>query len=308
MKLPIKSKGQITGQEVQLFLEKELSKFFNVVKSGSESDLGIDFYCERIDEKGNPTGKYVAIQCKGTKDELLDRIQIKVSTVNYWRIQPFPVALCLVKLNTNKTLFCFPMDQSATSLSNLENKSYVTIKFDTQKELFLEGNKLNEEFETHLNLSGKTSLLAYTDYIKSLMESFNKPVIIDDLDLMKSDNIPSSQFLKFYKEISKTSLEYGRLIKNKILQLIKKMDYIMMAIEYDCPFFRNPSNSIVDFELSGGITPNIVKKAALDVINKFEINANFDVIVEMIECYTQLCNVNNSLKWCREIHKDTFLE
>jgi len=54
------------GEIAETEIKKRLSAFSNPMKP--TFDLGIDFYCELLEDDGIPTSRYFLVQAKGTKE------------------------------------------------------------------------------------------------------------------------------------------------------------------------------------------------------------------------------------------------
>jgi hypothetical protein len=72
-------------------IESRLKYFSNPMKPEPEHDVGIDFYCELI-EDGSPSLKFFLIQAKGTQhfDNKWGR-SFDRRTIHFWLSQPFPL-------------------------------------------------------------------------------------------------------------------------------------------------------------------------------------------------------------------------
>ncbi|MEQ8542297.1 MAG: DUF4365 domain-containing protein [Coleofasciculus sp. D1-CHI-01] len=112
-KLPKRTKSQKIGVSAADLLRSVFVEFCNVIPVPQDSDLGIDFICE-IMEGEYPTGKLFNIQCKGKKEAKLEgnsiTVPIKVTTLNYWLLQPNPTFLIVVDCQNKVFYWCFPQD------------------------------------------------------------------------------------------------------------------------------------------------------------------------------------------------------
>jgi hypothetical protein len=112
-KLPKRTSSQKIGISAAQLLNSVFAKFCNVIPVPQECDLGIDFICELLQED-YPTGKLFNVQCKGKEeveikvDEI--RVQIPVTTLNYWLLQRNPTFLVIVDCQNYAFYWSFPKD------------------------------------------------------------------------------------------------------------------------------------------------------------------------------------------------------
>ncbi len=112
-KLPKRTKSQRIGASAADLLSLVFTEFCNVIPVPQDRDFGIDFICE-IMQGEHPTGKLFNIQCKGKEDAKVEgnsiRVSIKVTTLNYWLIQPNPTFLIVVDRQKRTFYWSFPQD------------------------------------------------------------------------------------------------------------------------------------------------------------------------------------------------------
>ncbi|GCL38186.1 hypothetical protein SR1949_33000 [Sphaerospermopsis reniformis] len=114
-KLPKRTNSKAVGNIAANLLSATLSRFANPVAIPESQDIGIDFYCELLDQQGCPTGQMFNIQCKGTQEVQQEgdnfRITVKVSTANYWLIQPSPTFIIVVDIGKKTCYWAYPRKQ-----------------------------------------------------------------------------------------------------------------------------------------------------------------------------------------------------
>jgi len=112
-KLPKRTKSQRIGASAADLLNLVFTEFCNVIPVPQDRDFGIDFICE-IMQGEHPTGKLFNIQCKGKEDAKVEgnsiRVSIKVTTLNYWLLQPNPTFLIVVDRQKRIFYWSFPQD------------------------------------------------------------------------------------------------------------------------------------------------------------------------------------------------------
>lgn len=112
-KLPKRTKSQRIGASAADLLSLVFTEFCNVIPVPQDRDFGIDFICE-IMQGEHPTGKLFNIQCKGKEDAKVEgnsiKVSIKVTTLNYWLIQPNPTFLIVVDRQKRTFYWSFPQD------------------------------------------------------------------------------------------------------------------------------------------------------------------------------------------------------
>ena len=98
-KFPPKSQTERTGIH---FLGLILSKMGLIFRETSNSDTGIDGTIEEVNDKGEATGRFLAVQVKAGDSYFNDKGDHFVfysdeTHINYWKLYPMPVILCLYK-------------------------------------------------------------------------------------------------------------------------------------------------------------------------------------------------------------------
>jgi hypothetical protein len=110
-KLPKRTKSQKIGVSAADLLSSVFAEFCNVIPVPQDRDLGIDFICE-IMQGEHPTGKLFNIQCKGKEEAKVESnlitVSIKVTTLNYWLLQPNPTFLIIVDCQNSLFYWSFP--------------------------------------------------------------------------------------------------------------------------------------------------------------------------------------------------------
>jgi hypothetical protein len=129
-KLPKRSKSQKIGVSAADLLSSVFVEFCNVIPVPQERDLGIDFICE-IMRGEHPTGKLFNIQCKGKEEAKVEgdsiTIPIKVTTLNYWLLQPNPTFLIVVDGKNGLFYWSFPQDFLGSLNKNWQEQNTVSI-------------------------------------------------------------------------------------------------------------------------------------------------------------------------------------
>lgn len=134
-KLPKRTKSQKKGISAAALLNSVFTKFCNVIPVPQECDLGIDFICELMQED-HPTGKLFNVQCKGQEeveikgDEI--RVQISVTTLNYWLLQKNPTLLIVVDCRDYIFYWSFPKGFLVSLDKNWHEQQTVSIPIPTQ--------------------------------------------------------------------------------------------------------------------------------------------------------------------------------
>jgi len=96
-------------------IESRLKYFSNPMKPEPEYDVGIDFYCELI-ENGSPSLKFFLVQAKGTQhfDSRWGR-SIDKETIQFWLNQPFPVYI-IVYDDTDKNCYWMSIEKQRSKI------------------------------------------------------------------------------------------------------------------------------------------------------------------------------------------------
>ncbi|KKD35208.1 MAG: DUF4365 domain-containing protein [Limnoraphis robusta] len=134
-KLPKRTKSQRIGTSAADLLSSVFAEFCNVIPVPQDRDLGIDFICE-IMQGENPTGKLFNIQCKGKEEAKLKdnsiTVSIKVTTLNYWLLQPNPTFLIIVDCQSSVFYWSFPQDFLSSLNKNWQEQQTVSIPVPIQ--------------------------------------------------------------------------------------------------------------------------------------------------------------------------------
>ncbi|MBW4473639.1 MAG: DUF4365 domain-containing protein [Stenomitos rutilans HA7619-LM2] len=134
-KLPKRSKSQKMGMSAADLLSSVFVEFYNVIPVPQDRDLGIDFICEIMREE-HPTGKLFNIQCKGKDEAKVEGdsiiVPIKVTTLNYWLLQPNPTFLIVVDSKNSLFYWSFPQDFLGSLNKNWQEQKTVSILVPVQ--------------------------------------------------------------------------------------------------------------------------------------------------------------------------------
>jgi hypothetical protein len=129
-KLPKRTKSQRIGVSAADFLSSVFAEFCNIIPVPQDRDLGIDFICE-IMQGEHPTGKLFNIQCKGKEEAKVEgnsiTLPIKVTTLNYWLLQPNPTFLIIVDCQNSVFYWSFPQDFLGSLNKNWQKQQTVSI-------------------------------------------------------------------------------------------------------------------------------------------------------------------------------------
>ena len=129
-KLPKRTKSQRIGISAADLLGSVFVEFCNIIPVPQDRDLGIDFICEVMHGE-HPTGKLFNIQCKGKEEAEVEgdsiTVSIKVTTLNYWLLQPNPTFLIIVDRRSRAFYWSFPQDFLRSHNKDWEKQKTVSI-------------------------------------------------------------------------------------------------------------------------------------------------------------------------------------
>ncbi|MGG6297016.1 DUF4365 domain-containing protein [Leptolyngbya sp. AN02str] len=129
-KLPKRTKSQKIGVSAADLLSSVFAEFCNIIPVPQDRDLGIDFICE-IMQGEHPTGRLFNIQCKGKEEAKVEgdsiTLPIKVTTLNYWLLQPNPTFLIVVDCQNSMFYWSFPQDFLCSLNKNWQKQQTVSI-------------------------------------------------------------------------------------------------------------------------------------------------------------------------------------
>jgi hypothetical protein len=134
-KLPKRTKSQRVGVSAADLLSSVFAEFCNIIPVPQDRDLGIDFICE-IMQGEHPTGKLFNIQCKGKEESKAEgnsiTLSIKVTTLNYWLLQPNPTFLIIVDCQSSVFYWSYPQDFLGSLSKNWQKQQTVSIPVPIQ--------------------------------------------------------------------------------------------------------------------------------------------------------------------------------
>ncbi|MDR9403391.1 MAG: DUF4365 domain-containing protein [Halothece sp. Uz-M2-17] len=153
-KLPKRTNSQKIGESAAELLNSVFTEFCNVIPVPQSRDLGIDFICE-IFEREYPTGKLFNIQCKGLEEAKSTThsitIPIKVTTLNYWLIQPNPTFLVVVDCKNGIFYWSFPKYFLSSLDKNWQKQQTVSIQILIQNQFNKETKDLPNQLISIVN-------------------------------------------------------------------------------------------------------------------------------------------------------------
>ncbi|MEP0871830.1 DUF4365 domain-containing protein [Trichocoleus desertorum AS-A10] len=175
-RLPKRTKSQKIGISAAELLNSVFSQFCNVIPIPQERDLGIDFICELMQED-HPTGKMFNVQCKGKEeveikgDEI--RVQISVTTLNYWLLQKNPTFLVVVDYQNYIFYWSFPKNFLDSLDKNWQEQQKVSIPVPIQNSFSQDVNTLPTQL---LSIVDTQSLAPpqHGDYLGTLTLQFDR--------------------------------------------------------------------------------------------------------------------------------------
>lgn len=153
-KLPRRTKSQRIGTSAADLLSSVFAKFCNIIPVPQDKDLGIDFICEVMQEE-HPTGKLFNVQCKGKEEAEakgnLITVSIKVTTLNYWLLQPNPTFLIIVDCRNSVFYWSFPKDFLRSLSNNWQEQQTVSIPVPIQNCFERDINTLPDQLVSTVN-------------------------------------------------------------------------------------------------------------------------------------------------------------
>jgi len=122
-------------------IESRLKYFSNPMRPEPEHDIGIDFYCELI-EDGSPSLKFFLVQAKGTQhfDNKWGRSFDK-RTIHFWLNQPFPLYI-IVYDDTEKNCYWMSVEEQRNKiLERMRSGNTKTIRLTVDRTRILGQDK-----------------------------------------------------------------------------------------------------------------------------------------------------------------------
>jgi hypothetical protein len=202
-------------------IKARLSYFCNVTKL--ENDVGIDFYCELL-EQGTPSSPFY-VQAKGTQHFDASWGQgVPKSTIGYWLSQSHPVMLIVFDENT-QTCYWMSIERQRYKLLPQMSSSSQTLRISLDRSQVLErGAESNEAFITQIR-AGQGSIMLWTgypqlkgqDYVKELPDA---PRSATELARVKENiRIASYSLVRYY---TGSSFEWAKA--GELCEFLAKFD------------------------------------------------------------------------------------
>jgi tetratricopeptide (TPR) repeat protein len=141
---PIVPLSQRRGTSAEAEAKARLSYFSIVAKP--DPDVGIDFYCELLDQK-KPSGKFFGVQVKGTKKcGEQPSARVKKSTIHYWTKLAFPVYIIMYDDNDEKCYWASFLQNLYSIGEKILNKSSTVCIGIDKKCVLYRGENTNKDF------------------------------------------------------------------------------------------------------------------------------------------------------------------
>ncbi|QLE46172.1 DUF4365 domain-containing protein (plasmid) [Nostoc sp. C052] len=308
-RLPKRTESKTIGNVAADLLSAILSRFSNVVPIPESRDLGIDFYCELIDRQDYPTGQIFNIQCKGT-DEVKKEgdsfsIPVKITTANYWLIQPAATFLVVVDLGNKNCYWAYPRKQLSES-SSWEKQKTVSITVHTIDRF---------QFDTNEMPHGMRAILddRLPEGIETLIEQFDSqrpPVPLDDPEY------PSGRVQELmgiadtmdtvYRLQQRMTIMTSRL-QDETLQVVaslrQKSEYLLGKFDYtpsSAQLWPAGSNiSIFDFEFGAGSCKDVWRRVDR-AVSAFRESRTRENHAELLASLGELIQLNRDIYWTIE--------
>lgn len=195
---PKYTENQYKGDAGQDAFSKTFTRFCLV--NSCRRDVGIDFLCF-LREGEYIKGKLFGVQLKSTEMEINDSkssfsIQIKVTTINFWLEQVFPVFLVVYHIPSETFFWCYPQDQFPEG--TLESKLQSKKKSNSKKK-----SKSNPQRSIRVDI--------LTPF------SQNTEIPSDLLKAIKDKG--------FHEELSKLQKKYEELLEDNTLDYKEQLEY-----------------------------------------------------------------------------------
>lgn len=285
--LPKLTTAQKIGIEAADYLSAKFTKTIKMIPIPQSIDLGIDFYCEILDNE-DPTGICFNIQCKGTIECEEDEndffsMSLKIKTMNYWKLQRDPTFIFLVDLANEFVYWAYPFPNTSIyksiDLIEKEQKSDPTNSIRIPK-----ANKLIPPIESLpiglvqiIHEYHSSSLNHTSNILKTLHSKLNQSgdIISVLLDIKKIHLIIEnalSSISTMTNEIRKIQSEVIDIITTGIERLSNIITMIDCTPESKM-YLRD--RSILQ-EKFGNYTPTEIKDLISSTLNLYEINPTID--------------------------------
>lgn len=308
-KLPKRTKSQAAGNVAADLLNATLSQFANVVPIPGSRDLGIDFYCELLDQCGYPTGQIFNIQCKGTSEVKREAssfsVPVKFTTANYWMIQPSATFLVVVDLSRKSFYWAYPQKQLVENSSWKKQKT-VSITVPTVNRF---------EFDMKEMPQGMREILdnRLPKGIESLIEQFDiqrLPAPLDDPEHPNSlvhelmsiaDTMDVVYRLQHRMAVMTTRLQDETLqvvasLRQKSESLLGRLDYTPSSAQLW------PTGSSIDifiFEFGAGSCKDVWLRVD-SVISAFKESLTRENHANLLASLGELIQLNRDIYWTIE--------
>lgn len=308
-RLPKRTESQSVGDVAADLLSATLSRFSNVVPIPQSRDLGIDFYCELVDQDGYPTGQIFNIQCKGTNEVKREgknfSISVKVTTANYWLIQPSATFLVVVDLSKNSFYWAYPREQLAKN-SSWEKQKTVSIAVDISNQFGLDINEMPQGMRKILDAR-------LPEGIETLIEQFDiqrAPVPLDDpehpsglvnelmsiADTMEVAYRLQQRMVSMTTRLQDETLEVVVSLRQKSKSLLGELDYTPGSAR----LWPVDSNiDIFTFEFGAGSCKDVWLRVD-SAVSEFEKSRTRENHAELLASLGELIQLNRDIYWTIE--------
>lgn len=211
-KLPKRTKSQRIGASAAELLSSVFDEFCNVVPIPEGRDFGIDFICE-IMQGEHPTGKLFNVQCKGKEEAEVEgnsiTVSVKVTTLNYWLLQPNPTFLVVVDCRNSMFYWSFPQDFLSLLNKNWQEQQTVSIPIPVQSRFEQDINTLPTQLVS-IVYSHATATSQNGDYLETL-------TLIDAIDraINSEFHVLSAPFHRPFQYIGMSIADAARAVGTK---------------------------------------------------------------------------------------------
>lgn len=242
-KLPMYSNNKKTGNTAADTLKSVLDKFAIINMHEESIDLGIDMRAQVV-EKEYPKELFFNIQSKGK--EYVDttdlknncfKIQIKITTVNFWFQQNETTFLFIVDNETGNCYWCNPIVQLMPRIKEIQKNDTVVINIPLNNCLNSRSKSLPKEFINYIilysvhniskasGITNKISNIIYGNDSLGIELSFEiLSILIKEVDKIRNN----------YNEIAETLIQNIELELSNSIEFFIKLDQIDLSRHY-CP-------------------------------------------------------------------------
>lgn len=309
-RLPKRTVSQKVGTSAADLFSAAFTDFCNVIPVPQDRDIGIDFMCELF-SGDRPTGKWFHVQCKG-KEKLNvsgpeTTIQINVTTLNYWNMQPFPVFVVVVDKDKRLFYWTYPKVFLDSLEKDWQNQETVSIKVPVSSALRQDATDIPPGMRAIIDSTvpeASTRIAFNINTVEHLFDNYENPLLRQLA--MHSEVIAETlgTAKQAITELTVITQDKQASMVEQLQSQVRSYELLVGKLDYTPEFRAFMVTDSVMTEPFGDKTPEEVIASVKTFLAQFVLDPSPAHYVQLLEAFSSLTELNKDMAWTLKLLDD----